>query len=86
MIFRFFTMKGGAVLKKPTSPQNGKVQTLEKRIAVQIQNAPRQMGNLACGRSIAAGNHDQIVILIERQPIGIKRPFRLRRRRHQALR
>jgi ABC-type transport system involved in Fe-S cluster assembly fused permease/ATPase subunit len=49
MIFRFLTINGGAVLKKPTSPQNGKVQTLEKRIAVQIQNAGSLLRFIALG-------------------------------------
>ncbi len=49
IVLRFFRIKGGAVLRKLTSPQNGKVQTYEKRIAVQIQNAGSLLRFIAVG-------------------------------------
>ncbi len=54
-------------------------------IAMRIEDSAGQVRNVADGRRDRIVDDEQIVVGIERQVIGIERPFRLRRRAHELF-
>ena len=60
-------------------------QSVADRVSAGVQNLTAQVGYLAHGWRDGVVDDEQIVVGVERQMVGIKRPFRLPRRTHELF-
>ena len=55
------------------------------RLAVRVEDPPRQVRDLADGLGDAVVDDQQVVVRVERQPVGVERPLRLPRGERELL-